>query len=162
LDTTSGNSVVNPERALVVAEALSWQRTPYHHEGEIKGSGVDCAKILKLVFVNAGLIEDFYVPSYPADWMMHKDEERYLQTIEHFARRQLPEGEMPLPGDIAVWRFGHTFSHGAIVIDWPLVIHAYAWSGTVDLCNVTQEGRLMWLGANTPRPLRFYSLWDAP
>ncbi len=32
---------------------------------------------------------------------------------------------LPLAGDVAVFRFGRTFSHGAIVVEWPVVIHAY-------------------------------------
>jgi cell wall-associated NlpC family hydrolase len=33
----------------------------------------------------------------------------------------------PEPGDIALFRFGRTYSHGAIVTEWPRLIHAY-WS----------------------------------
>jgi cell wall-associated NlpC family hydrolase len=37
----------------------------------------------------------------------------------------------PLPGDVAVFKFGRTFSHGAIVLAWPRVVHAFVRTGTV-------------------------------
>ena len=30
---------------LAVAEALTWLGTPYHHQGRVKGVGVDCRSI---------------------------------------------------------------------------------------------------------------------
>lgn len=150
------------ERAAVVSEAISWQRTPYHHHAAVKGAGIDCAYLLLEVYVGAGLIERFDPGPYPPDWMMHRDEERYLATIERFAKRRLPEGEAPQPGDVAVWRFGRCFSHGAIVTHWPYAIHAFAESGFVEEIHTGQHTRLMWLTATEPRPLRFYSLWGAP
>jgi hypothetical protein len=29
-----------------------------------------------------------------------------------------------LPGNVLIWRYGRTFSHGAIVSQWPMIIHA--------------------------------------
>ena len=40
----------NEQRDLIVEETKSWLRTPYHHQGAIKGVGVDCAMILIKVF----------------------------------------------------------------------------------------------------------------
>ena len=34
------------------------------------------------------------------------------------------EGE-PQPGDVSVYRVGRCFSHGAIVTEWPFIIHAF-------------------------------------
>jgi cell wall-associated NlpC family hydrolase len=147
------------QRARVVAEAISWIRTPYHHEAAIKGEGVDCALFLREAFVNAGLIETFDPGYYPPDWHLHKDEERYLQTVERFAKRRLRDDEIPQPGDIVVWRIGHCFAHGAIVTSWPLAIHAYAQSRTVSYVDVETETRLLYLNDGSPRPRRFYSLW---
>lgn len=147
------------ERAAVVAEAQTWLRTPYHHHAAKRGGGVDCAYLLLEVYVDAGLIERFDPGHYPDDWMMHRDEERYLETIERFARRRLADDEIPGPGDVATWQFGRCFSHGAIVTAWPHVIHAYAKSGWVEESDVTQDGWLMTLKSGRPRPLRFYSLW---
>ena len=64
---------------------------------------------------------DFFKPShYPSDWHLHRDGERYLTEI---SRRC---AEVPAPGqaDIALFKFGRVFSHGAIVTSWPSVIHS--------------------------------------
>jgi len=37
----------------------------------------------------------------------------------------------PQRGDVAVFRFGRCFAHGAIVIDWPRLIHAWCDVGVV-------------------------------
>jgi len=55
----------------------------------------------------------------------------------------------PLPGDIALFRFGRTFSHGAIVTDWPRLVHAY-WNIGV----VYGDANLHPLAG---RPVRFFS-----
>ena len=66
----------------------------------------------------------------------------------------------PLPADIALWRFGRCFSHGAIVIGWPIVIHAYAGKG----CILEDASRARWLsqigerGSAQPRPVKFFSI----
>ena len=44
---------------------------------------------------------------------------------------------LPGPGDVAVFRFGRTFSHGAIVTDWPRLIHAY-WAASAS-CGATRR-----------------------
>jgi hypothetical protein len=46
----------------------------------------------------------------------------YLREIAKFAC-EIPGP--PLPADFVVFRFGRTFSHGAIVLEWPLIIHSY-------------------------------------
>ena len=46
------------ERERLVAEALSWLGTPYHHAGRIKGGGTDCGMLILQTFINVGLIPD--------------------------------------------------------------------------------------------------------
>lgn len=104
----------------VLSEALSWAGTPWHHEADIKGVGVDCAFFLIRVFHSAGVIPDVNPRPYPPDWHFHRDEERFIGWLTQFA----DEVESPEPGDVAVFKFGRCFAHGAIVIDWPLVIHS--------------------------------------
>lgn len=109
------------QRAAVVVEACTWLGTPYVHQAKVKGAGVDCGQLLVAVYSAAGVVEPFETGYYPADWMLHRDEEKYLGWVRKFAK----ETNDPQPGDIAVWRFGRCISHGAIVLDWPIVIHAY-------------------------------------
>lgn len=110
------------QRATIVAEARSWLGTPYHHRAEVKGAGVDCAQLLHAVYRGCGLVPEIAIPPYPPDWHLHRGAERYLAAVlDHAVEIAGP----PLPGDIALWRFGRCFSHGAIVVAWPIVIHAY-------------------------------------
>jgi cell wall-associated NlpC family hydrolase len=123
------------QRAAVVAAARSWLGTPFKHAAAAKGSGIDCAHLLLESYVEAGLVERFDPDFYPADWHMHRNEERFLEAIERYAQR-LDDSEAPiaergpdfhvLPGNVLIWKHGRTFSHGAIVSLWPMIIHASA------------------------------------
>ena len=163
---------IDAERAAVIAEARSWLRTPYHHMGRVKGAGVDCATLLAEVYARAGVIAPVVIPFYPPDWHLHRDAERYLGFVLEHARElrfashdgsRLEDSALagaPLPADLALWRFGRCFSHGAIVVEWPLVIHAYAGKG----CVLEDVERARWLGeigergATRLRPVKFFRL----
>lgn len=120
------------QRQAVLDEAHSWLGTPYHHQAKNKGAGVDCAMILVDVYHQAGLIPQIDPRPYPPDWHMHRDAERYLGWISQYA----DEVHAPLPGDIAVFQFGRCVSHAAIVVDWPLVIHAFMPAREVVLSDI--------------------------
>ncbi|MGH7089087.1 MAG: hydrolase [Stellaceae bacterium] len=111
----------DPRRAAVIAEAESWIGTPFHHHAAVKGAGVDCLNLLAEVCRRAGVLGAIDIPHYPQDWHLHRDAERFLDGLMQYAREI--EGP-PQPGDIALFRFGRVFSHGAIVVAWPSLIHA--------------------------------------
>lgn len=150
------------ERAAVVVEARSWRGTPYHHEGKIKGVGCDCAMLILESFVGAGLVERPDIKRYTHDWHMHRSEEKYLETVEAHLHRvddlELSLEERgtdfrPMPGDVLVWRIGRTYSHGALVVDWPRIVHAYFPS------QMVEEEDLNKIRALVTRPMRVYSYW---
>ena len=116
-------------RAAIVAEALSWEMTPYHAHARIKGVGVDCAQLPIAIFAAIGAVPKDYSPTYSQEWMNHRDEELYLDEIRRFAR-EIPESELK-PGDLIIWKFGRTFSHSAVLIEAPIVIHAVLKGGFV-------------------------------
>lgn len=136
------------QRAQVVAEARRWLRTPYHHRGRVRGAGVDCAMLPAEVYAAVGLIPPIAPAHYPPDWHLHRSAERYLAVVTEHAR---PVAAPTGPGDFVLFRFGRAFAHGAIVADWPLVIHAYLRQGVV-LTDATQAPL-------AGRPLRFFTLW---
>lgn len=147
------------QRASVVAIAHSWLRTPYIHMGRVKGAGCDCATLLAEVYHEAGLIPRIELAYYSPQWHLHRDAERYLDFIYDYAS----EIEYPLPGDIVLFRFGRTFSHGAIVIDWPRIIHAYV-GGSVCIDDASTAQWLVKIGEaasdrGKPRPRKFLSYW---
>jgi len=137
------------QRQAVIAEARTWLSTPWHHDAAVKGAGVDCGQIIAKVFAAVGLIERPTVAEYPSDWALHRSEERYLDVVQQYAHRI----DAPQPGDIVVWKFGRTFSHGAIVVQWPQVIHAQRNEGVcyADATKGILEGR----------EHMFYSVWAA-
>jgi cell wall-associated NlpC family hydrolase len=53
-----------------------------------------------------------------------------------------PSERAPLPGDFLLFHFGRSYSHGAIVINWPLCIHAHRDSGVV-LVDALRHPRLL-------------------
>lgn len=127
-------------REQIIREAEGWLRTPYRHMARVKGAGVDCAMLLAEVYEACGLIPHVDVPFYPQDWHFHRGEERYLDQVRQYGKRV----ETPEPGDVAMFRFGRCVSHGAIVVEWPRVIHAYFRQGCVyaDATKGELAGRL--------------------
>lgn len=142
------------ERDAVIAEALTWLKTPYHHMGRIKGEhgGVDCAQIVALTYHSALPHRITAVPLeyYPPDWMFHRDLERYLTIVTQHAR----EIETPKPGDVVLWKIGRVFAHGAIVLPpgWPHIIHSDMNAKRVE----TGDGRQ---GRLAGRDKKFFTLW---
>jgi cell wall-associated NlpC family hydrolase len=127
-------------RAAVVTEAGAWLRTPFHHEGRLKGIGVDCLMLLAEVYERAGIIPHLAVPHYTPDWFLHRNEELYLGGMEnHAAEVAGPPDRAPQPGDIIIAKIGRCFSHAGIVIQWPRLVHAYFAQGCVCWGNGTLE-----------------------
>lgn len=111
------------QRQQLVAEALSWHGTRYHHHGRIKGVGVDCAMLLAEVFHTCGLVPRVEPGHYPREWHLHHGDELFLGWLQRLGARPVAVGQ---PGDVAVYRFGHCYSHGGIVVDTAgTVIHAH-------------------------------------
>jgi cell wall-associated NlpC family hydrolase len=160
------------QRAAVVAEAKTWLRTAYHHKACIKGAGADCAMFPLAVYRACGLIpESFVPPDYSPQWHLHQSEEIYLQTIAPLMRGfyltfditgykdcgLIPESSpdnlnrTPQPADFVIFKFGRTFSHGAIVVQWPVIIHSYIPHG-VQLSDALADGQLI------GRDMKFFEL----
>lgn len=138
-------------RAAVVAEAMSWLGTPWHHRARVKGAGVDCAQFLIGAYVGAGLIAPFDTGDYPRDWHIHRDEERFLPFVLRFAA-EIGEADAG-PGDVILFRIGRVYSHGALLVDWPQAIHAAVNAEKVVLCDLDRDVGLV------SGPRRFFSYW---
>ena len=136
--------------AALIAEALSWEGTPWHHQAAIKGAGVDCAMFLLRCYQAVGAVDSAYDPRpYPRDWHLHRSEERFAAEILKHARRV----RKPRPGDLALYKFGRCHSHGAIVVAWPIIIHSYVSRG---VCRDHGDQ-----GDLADRDVRFYRLKGA-
>lgn len=127
------------QRERIVRAAREWLGTPYHHHGRVKGAGADCAMFPLSVFQECGLLPlNYRPPQYSVQWHLHRSEELYLSEVRKFC---IEIAGPPQPGDFVVFRFGRTFSHGAIVLHWPLIIHSYIPRGVL-LSNALHDGEL--------------------
>lgn len=143
------------QRLTAIDCALQWVGTPYHPHATVKGAGCDCATLLGAVYHAAGVLPQVQLGYYSPEWHLHQDEDLYRQNLQRYAHRVDRE---TLPGDIALFQFGRSPSHGAIVLYWPYVIHAYIGKGVV----IEEVGRSPLVIAKN-RELsegRFDSLWS--
>jgi cell wall-associated NlpC family hydrolase len=149
------------ERARVVRIAHGYMGTPYHPHGRKKGVGVDCLTLLAEVYTEAGLIERPKIPHYSPDFFKHKGAELYLEGVLKYTH----EVSVAKPGDIALWKYGRCFSHGAIVVRWPHIIHAHV-GRTCMLESVDAAHWLKYIGENTEgqgslRAMKLFSFWES-
>ena len=128
------------QRTRIVAAAREWLGTPYHHHARVKHAGADCAMFPLAVYQECGVLPlDYQPPEYSVQWHLHRSEELYLKEIRRFVSEI--EGP-PQPADFIVFRFGRTYSHGAIVVEWPIVIHSYIPHGVL-LSDALRDGELL-------------------
>jgi cell wall-associated NlpC family hydrolase len=123
------------DRDRVIAEALTWLATPYNASARfpIKGKqgGCDCGNWLAAVYTATGVFNLVDVENLPPAWFLNTDEEKYLMRVlrhaEEITRKVMGEIDLPQPGDLMLVKTAHSkvYSHGAIIEQWPQVIHCY-------------------------------------
>jgi cell wall-associated NlpC family hydrolase len=133
-------TLLTPEqRAAVVAEAKAWvdAHTPYIPHAKRKGLGCDCATFILCVYRDLGLVEDVDPGAYSIQAHLHRPRNpehakllrQYEDTILRYAD-EITEAEAQ-PGDMVLFKTARAFAHGAIVIEWPMVVHAAIGQGVV-------------------------------
>jgi len=108
-------------RRCILEEAQSWLGTPFHHKGRVKGVGCDCGGFIYEVFGKFVPSIKPFPKSYAEDWSVHQGQELYLNFVQKYFTRT----NKPQIGDIAVFKFGRCFSHGAIHTGDGRYIHAW-------------------------------------
>lgn len=147
MDSSTRNGRI---RDAVIAEALTWLKTPYHDHARVKGAGVDCAQLPIAVYSAVGLIEPFEV-SYPKDVYLHKGDEIYINHVLQAGAVEIPAGQAQ-KGDLALWRWGRAFAHGGIMIPDNKVIHALVDVGvTIDDLSTSED--------LIRRPAKWFTFW---
>ena len=121
----------------VIVEARSWIGTKFHHLGRCKKDskgpgGVDCGQFLIAVYSKVGCMPAITTEHYPPDFHLHNTQPWYQNLVEQFAIEVLPP---PKPGDVVLYKLnnGLVYSHGAIVIEWPKIIHSYISRGVIEM-----------------------------
>ena len=103
----------------VVREAKTWLGTPFHHQGRLKGVGVDCAGVIVCVAKELKLDSDFEdITDYPRmpDGRLKELLTRYLIKVP-FNERQI--------GDIVSIAWAKEPQHLAILTEPNKILHAY-------------------------------------
>jgi hypothetical protein len=117
------------QRAEVVRVAREWKDTPFQHSQRIKGIAADCETFICGVYEEAGVFVARDIPFIPAQWFLHTKEELYLNYLSKYASEYFytfrRDEEKPQPGDIICVKHRWVYSHGAIVVEWPNVIHCH-------------------------------------
>lgn len=161
------------ERGRVVDLARTWIGTPYKHMARVAGSGGDCAMMPLQVYSDAGIIRKLTVEGdpgvtdpdiayYPPDWHLHRSAERYLDIVQGLVKEAggsevaQPAIREPKPGDFILIHFGKAHSHGVIVMEWPVCIHAHLHRGIV-LVDAVRDPKI---GQKIKRGLvKVFSMW---
>lgn len=142
---------ITDARARVVAEARSFIGTPFHHAAQIKGVGCDCVNLLAAAYEAAGVTGHVEIAPYSPQIMLHRGEETVIPYLLRCGR-EIPEAEARA-GDVVLYKVGRSFSHAAIIVDWPTrIIHAHSKSGKV----VEMAGNVADLDG---RATRFFTPW---
>lgn len=106
----------------IVAQARTWLGTPWHHQGRLKGVGVDCIGLVIEVLKELGIqTED------TTDYSRFPDG----KSLQEAMARHFVEADKPQPGDILLMRVTKMPQHVGFVTDKG-VIHSYYGAGVVE------------------------------
>lgn len=131
MDTGCGQGTTHARitRVQVVAKAREYVGTPYHHQGRVKGHGVDCIGLIFCIFGELG-IDGFDKQEYRNCRRSPPRGEGMLRDFDVVCGTRLCDVE---PGDLAVFWINTTSrrpQHVALVTDYGL-LHTYSDVGRV-------------------------------
>jgi cell wall-associated NlpC family hydrolase len=114
----------------ITQEARTWINTPFHHQGRLKGVGVDCIGLVIGVARRLGLVPgDFDIQAYP-----RSPDGVSLMRTAHLHMDLIDQAAMGI-GDVVVVRFGKDPQHFGIIGDYRhgglSIIHAAGATGRV-------------------------------
>lgn len=114
---------LSPQRQAVIDQARTWLGTPWHHQGRLKGAGVDCIGLIVGVARELGYAVDDYT-----------DYQRFPDGVTMSAElhKQLRPTTRPMAGDIVCFRITRLPQHVAIITGPNTLIHAYQPYGVVE------------------------------
>lgn len=101
---------IDPHRA--VALARSYLGTPFHHQGRLRGVGVDCVGLVLCVARELGVVpQGWDVPGYSR----HPDG---VELVRHLTERMDAVPDAMRPGDVVLVAFARHPQHVGIVGDY--------------------------------------------
>lgn len=145
-------NILASERERLVAAARAWIGTPFHLNAAVKGSGVDCLRLIWRAHIEAGVLPDPGYDPWPHHQLQHSQNSDDEVLVEYVLRLTSEIEGPPSPGDIVLVKRpqDRVFAHAGLVTDWPKVIHV------MDRTHGVMEGSAKALrGAE----FRFFSVW---
>lgn len=113
-------------RDQIINEAIDWVGTPFILGAQLKGIGVDCARLPVAIALQLNLITQSQVdniPVYDLEYHIHNEDEKLLNILEGFGCTKVDEMK---PGDILAFQYGRSCSHLGILINDCQFVHAYS------------------------------------
>lgn len=134
--------MANVTRAAVVAEALSWLKTPYHHQASLKGVGVDCLGLIRGVYRELYGEQPEEPPPYSPAWGEADNSEMLLRAAERHLC--VPTYTGWKAGDVLIFRVRNALSakHCAIAVDDARMLHAVSSRGVLITNIGAWEGQI--------------------
>lgn len=114
-----------PSRAELVAEARTYLETPFHHQGRVKGTGIDCAGVLANLVNFMG-----YDVRERTNYGQSGNADLFLDGLRK-VMVHVDEDEQILPGDFLLFPRGPGDYHGSVATDPGRMLHAWADRGKV-------------------------------
>lgn len=112
-------------RARIVAAAMLWQGTPYHHQASLRGVGCDCLGLVRGIWRDLYGFEPEPTPAYSPNWAQHAGHEALAQAAARHLAEIAPDEAGP--GDLLLfrWRTGLPAKHCAILVRPGRILHAH-------------------------------------
>lgn len=122
----------------IVAEALTWQGTPYRHQGSRKGVGCDCLGLVLGVWRAVYGREPELPGPYAADWAEAGGKDLLLEAARRHCAEKATDGISC--GDLVLfrWRAHLPAKHAGIMVAKERFIHAYQGQAVVVSALVPQ------------------------
>lgn len=111
----------------IATEARTWLGTPWHHEGRVRGAGVDCGMLVLEVFKAVGVLPAAFSVGH---YGRNPNLPRLIATLSAWAR----EAQEIRPGDVLLFTIVDAPRHLAIAtsLDGSLgMVHSYQTLGRV-------------------------------
>jgi NlpC/P60 family putative phage cell wall peptidase len=103
----------------IVAQARTWEGTPFHHQARLKGKGCDCLGLIIGVVAELGLTDrnGKLLADYDEVTYSKEPDGEYLTAKLTALLDEVPKAEAQ-PGDLALFEMGNNPQHLAILTDY--------------------------------------------
>lgn len=105
-------------RAEVVAAGRAWLGTPFHHQGRLRGVGVDCAGVI------IGIAKELKLSTFDVTGYGHRPDGREMESLCH-SHMRCGVITKKQPGDVLLLEVDKQPQHLALATDIGM-LHAYA------------------------------------